>query len=283
MARAVPSDTMPRISPTSRVAPRRRVTSKSAAASRSRPSVAAKRRALRMASAAWPTSVSSSSRSSAPRRRGRADTNESTPSRRPSWMMGTPTKLVNPWLCHQPVAEWRKRGSTKTSGTSIIVRWAATQPTRLWLSATRRTVALVQPGIREGARLDHLLRGVGRPDPRRGAAKSSVAARTMAPRTSSRSSDADTTWLTRLSVRSRSSRTCASPSRRAFSMATAAWSASLPSTCRSASVQMRRVRVATPRTPVTCPRKRSGSTAPPSRPSAAMTPACACDTRGSVR
>ena len=38
----------------SRVAARRRVTSYSALASRSRPSVAAKRRALRMASAAWP-------------------------------------------------------------------------------------------------------------------------------------------------------------------------------------------------------------------------------------
>ena len=32
-------------------------------------------------------------------------------------------------------------------------------------------VALVQPGIREGARLDHLLRGIGRPDPGRSAAE----------------------------------------------------------------------------------------------------------------
>ena len=32
-------------------------------------------------------------------------------------------------------------------------------------------VALVQPGIREGARLDHLLRRIGRPDPRRRAAE----------------------------------------------------------------------------------------------------------------
>ena len=53
-------------------------------------------------------------------------------------MMGTPTKLVNPCLCHQPVAARKKRGSTKTSGTSIIVGWAATQPTRPSLNAARR-------------------------------------------------------------------------------------------------------------------------------------------------
>ena len=163
---------MSRISSTSRVAPRRRVTSKSAPASRSRSSVAAKRRALRMASAAWPTSVSRSSRSPAPRRRGRADTNESTPSRRPSWMMGIAHEAREPVLL-PPARRGAEKARVDEDVGHLDHRAVGGDPAHQALverDAAHR-VALVQPGIREGARLEHLLRGVGRPDPRRGAAE----------------------------------------------------------------------------------------------------------------